>query len=216
MIRFQENRYQFLFWGLLLCLSTFMLLQSSDFSHGFDSLLFLFVVVFTLLGLDKGSWARKLGFTVIGLEVVFAVLQQVFEDGYSNSLGSLLAFVVLVLAVRDLIVRLIRAERVTPDLLFGALAGFLLMGLVLALVIFMMDQLTNVPLYARNGIPLEQNRAFLYYTFITYTTIGYGDILPIHPASQMMAVWTGVIGQIFNTVIIALLVGKHLAMRAKN
>ena len=193
-----------------------MLLQSSDFSHGFDSLLFLFVVVFTLLGLDKGSWARKLGFTVIGLEVVFAVLQQVFEDGYSNSLGSLLAFVVLVLAVRDLIVRLIRAERVTPDLLFGALAGFLLMGLVLALVIFMMDQLTNVPLYARNGIPLEQNRAFLYYTFITYTTIGYGDILPIHPASQMMAVWTGVIGQIFNTVIIALLVGKHLAMRAKN
>ena len=205
-----------LFWGLLLCISSFLTLQSNDFSHGFNSLLFLFIVVFTLLGLDKGSWARKLGFAVIGVEAVLSVLAELFSIDYSGTLGSLLAFVVLVLAVRDLILHLVRAVRVTPDLLFGALAGFLLMGLVLALLIFMVDMSTDVPLYAENGVPLEQNQAFLYYTFITYTTIGYGDILPIHPISQMMAVWTGVIGQIFNTVIIALLVGKHLAFSTKN
>jgi ABC-type uncharacterized transport system permease subunit len=50
---------------------------------------------------------------------------------------------------------------------------------------------------------------YLYYTFATLTTIGYGDVVPLAPYSKSLAMLIGVSGQIYIAAIIALLVGKY-------
>lgn len=54
--------------------------------------------------------------------------------------------------------------------------------------------------------PIQDN---IYYTFMAFTTTGYGDIAPTHPISKSLAVLISVSGQLYVAVIISMLVGKY-------
>ena len=51
----------------------------------------------------------------------------------------------------------------------------------------------------------------LYYSIVTLTTLGYGDITPRTPPARMFAAMEAVTGQIYLTVLVARLVGMHIA-----
>lgn len=55
----------------------------------------------------------------------------------------------------------------------------------------------------------EPQKDYFYYTFVTYTTTGYGDIVPLKPESRSLAVLIAVSGQLYIAIIIAMLVGKY-------
>jgi hypothetical protein len=50
---------------------------------------------------------------------------------------------------------------------------------------------------------------YIYYTFVTFTTLGYGDIIPLQPISKSLALLISISGQIYIAIIIAMLVGKY-------
>jgi hypothetical protein len=208
-----HNRYRFLFWSLLICLTIFMMAQSYAFDRILNPTLFFLVLVFTVSTLDRRTRARRFGFWIIGVELVLLALALIFRGNVTAPFSGILTFVVLLTAVIAMVKKLINAKEVTTDLLFGALASYLLLGLVYSILMFALDQAIPEALFSKNGSPLVRNEEFLYFTFITYTTIGFGDIMPIHPVSQTLSAWIGVTGQIYNTVIIALLVGKHLSLK---
>jgi voltage-gated potassium channel Kch len=51
---------------------------------------------------------------------------------------------------------------------------------------------------------------FIYYSFVTLTTLGYGDIVPVSPHARALSSLEAVIGQLFIAVLIARLVGMHI------
>ena len=53
----------------------------------------------------------------------------------------------------------------------------------------------------------------VYFSLVTLTSVGYGDILPIHPVARSLANLESVIGQIFPVTLIASLVTQHLEWR---
>ena len=55
-----------------------------------------------------------------------------------------------------------------------------------------------------------------YYTFVTYTSTGYGDITPTIPSTRSLATLISTTGQLYVAIIIAMLVGKFSGMEAKN
>lgn len=57
----------------------------------------------------------------------------------------------------------------------------------------------------------ERLRQFMYYSFVTLTTLGYGDITPVSPAAKSFSFIEAVTGQIYIAVLIARLVGLHIA-----
>jgi ion channel len=66
----------------------------------------------------------------------------------------------------------------------------------------------------RFAAPVEDHLAlhfsdYLYYTFVSFTTIGYGDIVPRAAYTKSLAMLIGVSGQIYVAVIIAMLIGKY-------
>ena len=54
-----------------------------------------------------------------------------------------------------------------------------------------------------------------YFSFVTLTTLGYGDILPLTPIATSLAYLEAVIGQLYIAILIAGLVGTHLSQRAE-
>ena len=56
---------------------------------------------------------------------------------------------------------------------------------------------------------------FEYFSFITITTLGYGDITPVTDKATALALIEAVVGQIYLVVLVAWLVGMHVSQRSK-
>ena len=53
-----------------------------------------------------------------------------------------------------------------------------------------------------------------YFTFVTMSTLGYGDVLPGIPLTRSLSIFISITGQIYLAVIIAMLVGKYSAQKS--
>lgn len=54
---------------------------------------------------------------------------------------------------------------------------------------------------------------FIYYTFMTYTTAGYGHVEPIIPVAKSLAILISVSGQLYVATIVSLLIGKYVSAK---
>jgi voltage-gated potassium channel len=107
---------------------------------------------------------------------------------------------------------------VTLQVIVHSLSGYLLLGTVFAIGTIMISQ-WNVGAYNFNASESHDVPLFsdcMYYTFITFTTTGYGDLLPILPVARSFAIWIAACGQLYIAVIIALLVGKYSGASVEN
>jgi hypothetical protein len=117
---------------------------------------------------------------------------------------------VLILATLGQLVRglaaLLRARGVTVEAVAGALAVYLLIGVVFAFVITMMAKLDGGTYFAQGTDGTESQR--VYFSFTSMTTTGFGDLTPAQRGGRAVAVLEMLIGQIYLVTVISLLVGN--------
>ncbi|MGD9763324.1 MAG: ion channel [Candidatus Binatia bacterium] len=111
-----------------------------------------------------------------------------------------------------------REGPVTHGRIFAAVNAYLLIGLMFALLYSAIGALApNAFSTAATPphVPLTVTSPFVYFSFVTLTTVGYGDIQPIHPAARSLATLEAVIGQLFPAVLLARLVSLELYYRQR-
>jgi hypothetical protein len=107
---------------------------------------------------------------------------------------------------------LVRARRVTAETLLGAVSGYLLLGIAFATVFGAVEVLIPGSLTLGPAVVAgEAAPDILYFSFITLTTIGYGDIVPVSEPARLLAMMEGVIGQFYIAAVVARLVALHIA-----
>lgn len=117
-----------------------------------------------------------------------------------------------------------RTKEVTLDTLVGSICGYLLLAATFAscystLVLLMPD---SFRVEAGLGIDAAELHyqgvhfsVLLYYSVITLTTVGYGDVVPATDIARQLVSAEAVMGQIYLTIIVARLVGLHLSASMK-
>jgi hypothetical protein len=130
-------------------------------------------------------------------------------DAVRGWVGSLVAGVLLMLTVGELargLVRLLREQGVTAQAVAGALAVYLLLGVVFALAIGVAARLGEGPYFAQrtDGTTSEQ----VYFSFTSLTTTGFGDLSAGTRGGRALTVVEMLTGQIYLVTVIALLVGN--------
>ncbi len=112
-----------------------------------------------------------------------------------------------------LFIDLLNSKKITPSVIIGAFAGYFMIGVLAFFVFSLMDSAypdtTNVDLSHSTGI-----QDMFYFSFITLTTIGYGDFAPSSVLGQKIAVLEGLTGQFYLAIVMAILVGKYLSNRS--
>jgi len=111
----------------------------------------------------------------------------------------------------------LRSREVTMDIIAGGISVYLLIGniwgFIFALIGYYDPQAFFFATVLEQGTnqPLISVSSTIYYSFVTLTTLGYGDILPVSAFARTFSYLEAVIGQIYLVVLIARLVGLHLS-----
>jgi voltage-gated potassium channel len=134
------------------------------------------------------------------------------------SLGtSSLAFMLLAGYVVVVLAYIFRSPQVTLDVILAAVTAHLLIALSFAALyslIFHLDsQSFRLPEWIERGSVEAVRTEMVYFSLVTLATLGYGDILPSSPFTQMLAVLEAVIGQFFMAVLVAWLVGMFVSLK---
>jgi voltage-gated potassium channel Kch len=111
--------------------------------------------------------------------------------------------------------RVVREGPVTLQRIQGAVAVYLLLGLAFANAYELIERLRPGAFHLPHApaSSAELTTALAYFSFVTLTTVGYGDTLPVHPAARSAAVLEALVGQLFPAILIARLVAMELASR---
>lgn len=130
-------------------------------------------------------------------------------------LSSAVTQLLLIAVMVQVFIDVLRSRRVTVDLIFGSVAVYLLFGVVMAIAYQFGNSLSpgsiieSVPAESTLGGP--QFKEFLYFSFVTLTSVGYGDLTPINQFARSLAMFEGVVGQLYLAILVARLVGIHIA-----
>ena len=112
----------------------------------------------------------------------------------------------------------IRSERVTPDTLYGAVCVYLLIGLTFGSLFDTIETITpgSFQINVSTDGPVEIRwRTLIFLSFMTLTTVGFGDVTPTTPQTQSLVSIEGVIGVLYVAVLIARIVAIHSRSRAE-
>jgi hypothetical protein len=115
----------------------------------------------------------------------------------------------------SLLVRFIfMQEAVTKEVIFAAVVVYLLMAIMWSFAYFVLDY------FHPGSFSFPENRSgdfypYLYFSFVTITTLGYGDVSPLTHKASSLVILEAVTGQIYLVVIVAWLVGMHVSRRSK-
>jgi hypothetical protein len=106
---------------------------------------------------------------------------------------------------------------VTADSLYGAFCGYLLIGLLFGHLYCSIESLEPGSFEGARDLGArlrdQDQRHFVlsYFSFMTLSTVGYGDITPIHSGARALAVVEAMVGQFYIAILIAELIGKRVA-----
>ena len=131
-----------------------------------------------------------------------------------------LALFFLVLLTSLVLGQALREGPTTSHRIMGAVAAYLLIGMIWSLAYYLIGlwipgAFSIQGPSASGGRESLQSQLF-YFSFVTLTTLGYGDIVAVHPIVRMLVILEGVVGQLFPAILIARLVSLQVQSKQKN
>lgn len=187
----------------------------------FDGLLALFLVSVFLVVLD-GKRARTLGLC-LGIPALVSNWLHYIEpqrwDVASELLYHASTCAFFLYAAVTILGTIFRRRDVTSDAVLGAVCGYLLAGAAFGNLFSAIEVLQPGSFSINSGLVADLDnwhaRRFLfgYFSLITLTTVGYGDITPLSPGAASLCWVEAVFGQFYMAVVVAQLVGIRIGQR---
>lgn len=218
----------FEFWWGDIGLSSFLLLLfllvflSPFIESSFTDILFSIFLVFLLISgvatVTERKFFRFIAWVVAGVAFVFSVLHHIIPSRTVTAWWYFSAISFFFLLIGVLLKRVFRDGPVTGHRIRGAIAVYLLIGIAWAFMYELIALLVNgafsfpAAMTAQPGE--EEHQAWMgYFSFVTMATLGYGDIVPVHPLPRMLAISEALIGQLYPATLLARLVSLEIIYR---
>jgi len=180
------------------------------------SLIFALTLIF---GAFATIQRRIVTYLVVALTMSTLAVDLIAELAPSHSLPALdstLKLACLSILVFMTLSRTLRPGPITVYRVIGGIAGYLLIGYTWTFAYQLVVQEAPGAIHFEAGVAdtSRQPNHLIYFSFITLTTVGYGDVRPVHPVVRSLAVAEALVGQLYLAILIASLVG--MALQAKS
>ena len=213
--KFSENRFLIL---LVLILSTIVLTPFLD--HFLETKIlmdiFLTVLFFSIIFAVKSKRSHLIIASILVLPLILSTWSIYFYDStHLSLLTRIFGALFFGYAVIIILQMIARSTDITRETIFAAVFAYLLIALMWAFLYMILEMVEP----GSFSFPDKSIRAeimhFEYFSFITITTLGYGDIIPLTSKASALALLEAIIGQIYLVVLVAWLVGMYVSNRSK-
>lgn len=175
----------------------------------FMNLVFLPILISCFLIIRKKLFTRY-----ISIVTFFLVLINLYFDSYLLDVGVQLGLSILIIHAFFLVLReAISLEGTRRNMILISITGYMIIGLLGGFLAEGLERSIPDSYYHSTGIELGLYN-FIYYSYVTMTTLGYGDIIPITKKSQSLALILVLAGQLYLAVIIAINISKFMQKRS--
>jgi hypothetical protein len=128
------------------------------------------------------------------------------EGEFINTLRALLTAPVLALLLIMTLKSIGTAAEVSKEVIYAAISGYILIGYVGG---FLVIAISLVYPGSYNIVGRIDMLEALYFSFVTMTTLGYGEILPLLEESRALTILLSILGPMYVAILIAMIVGKY-------
>lgn len=186
----------------------------SNFSEELFLGIFTLIIMSSLYVVHRSTKAFK-RFLILGLAsfLVNSISYPIIDPAIDMT--AILINLVFVVSVIVFSVRhIFSSEQVNFDVLLQSACVYLLIGIAFSFAFTLTDYLVPHSFSGIAGDHIQGISAllssFLYYSFVTLTTLGYGDITPLGHLARSLSIIEAITAQLFVTIFMARLVGLHL------
>jgi hypothetical protein len=142
------------------------------------------------------TWSTRFGYKIPLLELV----------------GTISGMAYFALIAVTILIFIFTTRSVNGEVISAALVVYLLLGVLWGYGYTLIDLAHPGSFNVPDHLLGVEGYSYMYYSFITLTTIGYGDITPISGMARSLSMLEGIIGQSYMAVLVARLVGMHVAL----
>ncbi|MCP4261729.1 MAG: two pore domain potassium channel family protein [Planctomycetes bacterium] len=182
---------------------------------------FPIIALMLLIAIAPALWvglSRKFFLTVISIGMLafaFNVVAKYRSENLADKGFLILLFLYALfffMAIAIIITKISSSKVVTADTIKGGISVYFLLGLFWAILYrivltFDPDALSNIH---------DLGFDVYYYSFITLTTLGYGDIAPVADYAKILAILEAVTGPVYLAIFVAQLIGLSIAQKMKD
>ncbi|HOW25586.1 MAG TPA: ion channel [Bacteroidales bacterium] len=206
----QNRRYWILFFSLLALIVLPAFMNTIVYTNVLFRITFSLVFFTSVSAVMTGRRLILFGFSL----ALVAALMQWLSDFFRDETHLFITISILYLAfyvyiIHRLFLVIIKSQKVNLDVIVISVSIYLIAGIIFAVICSTLDKIYTGA-YTEMAVTGPHIYEFVYYSFITMATVGYGDIVPKIPETRALAVLIGITGQLYMTVIVAILVGKFL------
>ena len=173
----------------------------------------MFVSIILMSGIYAVSQNKHIFYIamVIASPALIAQWSSYFVSMPSSFLvGKIFGMLFFIFTVIVILNYLFKEKEITADVIIGSICAYLLIGMVWAFVYAILENLQPGSFQIPEELGADLSY-FTYYSFVTITTLGYGDITPLTASARSLSLLEAIMGQLYIAVLIARLVGIHIA-----
>jgi hypothetical protein len=212
----RQHNFFYLLAGLLFLLIAVPLFRDLA-GTGYPLVSELAFSVFLIIGIWSLPGTRNwflLGIVLVTLGIGSNILA-LAGTGIFFSYLSLCSYIIFLMLTISLAIRqVVRSGPINANRVIGVICIYLLLGLIWSLFYVLINMFIpdsfNIQI---GGSPFEQAQSFLYYSFVTLTTLGYGDISPLGETARAMSTIEAILGQFYIAILVAGAVATFIARK---
>ena len=164
--------------------------------------------------------SHKKGHVIVGMLLAIVMLASVWSQyAYPNKLITAIGMVAGVLFAALVIVSILgfmfKSEKVDREIIYAAILLYLLAALTWAFVYTFLELVDPASFNIDLSQPQSYLLVFQYFSFVTITSLGYGDITPVTEVAKAITTLEAVAGQLYLVVAVAWLVGMYVSKKSK-
>lgn len=180
------------------------------------TLFFTFIFLLSALALSK---YRTRIFSLAVLVVLIEWISMLLELSVISTASFLANISFFILLVILFIQQIAKAKTVTPQVIMESINGYLMLGMSFSIIIGLICTIDPTSFGFKHlsetmDLSISYVSNYIYFGFVTLTTLGYGDVVPLTPAARSLSIFTSITGQMYVAIIIALIVSKYLSQKS--
>jgi len=214
-----QEYYRYLLWALAGLLIIYPLMADWIIGRLIEQLGTFSVLVTGILAIYKTRRQIVYAVMIAVITLFLGIAHSMFSGVSWLNLVWLTSALIFFVSVTWVLARDIFISRgsATSALLYGAVSVYLLIGLTFANVHFLLETITPGSYHCQSTQcdADYQMSAYVYFSFVTLTTMGYGDITPATRIAGMLSYMEAITGQMYVAILMARLVGMHISQSEK-